>query len=368
MPKETCAGQRLITDFMDAEMDSNIVVNDDGGVGEEQSPADVFENGDANGVASNDLNVEEGGDLSAGKRQRVESPTGLSPVCKRSFSLDGKEISFENEPWYVGWLFAALDQMRAEFQFTADMITSVETFKSETNSRIALLEAEREAEKEEVKSLKAELSEQKEALKAANDEIRVLGEAMKCFRAYTDDHIDQIAKQLVDYRGVFKSHWEVIDEQEQYSSRECIVMHGIPEGKKDENTDQLFVKEINTRLNENISVSDLDRTHRLGKPGGGRKGPRPIIAKLIRYNDKARIFGKKRLLRGTRIMLTERLTQRRSVFFRYAREKFGGFNCWTRDGDIYVKSENEIKNMTNEYYKVENEIRKYYQNGGPDPM
>ena len=104
------------------------------------------------------------------------------------------------------------------------------------------------------------------------------------------------------------------------------------------------IKEINSRLDENISVSDLDRTHRLGKPGG-RRGPRPIIAKLLRHNDKARIFRKKKMLKGSRIMLTERLTPRRAVFLRYAREKFGGFNVWTRDGDIYIKSEDGISDL-----------------------
>lgn len=308
------------------------------------------------------MESEQGG----GKRLREESPTGFSPVCKRTFSLDGKEVSFEGEPWYVGWIFSALDQMRSEFHFTADMITGVETFKSETTSRIAVLEAERDAVKEELSSLKTELVMQKEAVRETNERIHVLEQAVKYFKGYTDDHIDQFAKQVEDFRGVFKNIWQTQDEQEQYSSRECIVLHGIPEEKK-EDTDLTFIKEINSRLDENISVSDLDRTHRLGKPGG-RRGPRPIIAKLLRHNDKARIFRKKKMLKGSRIMLTERLTPRRAVFLRYAREKFGGFNVWTRDVDIYIKSEDGIKNMTNEFYKVEHAIRKYYQEDGPDPM
>ena len=86
----------------------------------------------------------------------------------------------------------------------------------------------------------------------------MLEEAVKYFKGYTDDHIDQFAKQVDDFCGAFKSHWQVIDEQEQYSSRECIVLHGIPEprstnDKRNENTDQVFVDTINTRLNENIT-------------------------------------------------------------------------------------------------------------------
>ena len=67
-------------------------------------------------------------------------------------------------------------------------------------------------------------------------------------------------------------------------------------------------------------------------------------------------------------MLTERLTRRRSVFLRYAKEKFGTFNVWTKDGDIFVKSEDGIKNLTDDLYKYEQEIIDYYMEGGADPM
>ena len=311
-------------------------------------------------------------DSSAGKRSREDSPSGLSPICKRTFSLDGKEVSFENDPWYVGWLFQSLDSMRGEFQFTADMLSSIESFKVETNSRIATLEAEKADDKRVIEELKSELLETKEAQSKAEEKIQVLGDALKYHREYTDDHFDQFAKQIEDFRNVFKGHRQVIDEQEQYSSRECILLHGIPEPrssqeKRKENTDQLFVDEINTRLNEKLTLTDLDRSHRLGKPEG-RKGPRPIIVKLLRYNDKERIFRKKKLLKGSKIMLTERLTRRRNLFLRYAKEKFGLKNVWTKDGDIYVKTETGIRNMTDDFYKVEREIVAYYMEGAEDPM
>ena len=305
-------------------------------------------------------------DSSAGKRSREDSPSGLSPICKRTFSLDGKEVSFENDPWYVGWLFQSLDSMRSELQLTADMLSSIESFKVETNSRIATLEAEKADDKRVIEELKSELLETKEAQSKAEEKIQVLGDALKYHREYTDDHFDQFAKQIEDFRNVFKGHRQVIDEQEQYSSRECILLHGIQE-KRNENTDQLFVDEINTRLNEKLTLTDLDRSHRLGKPEG-RKGPRPIIVKLLRYNDKERIFRKKKLLKGSKIMLTERLTRRRSLFLRYAKEKFGLKNVWTKDGDIYVKTETGIRNMTDDFYKVEREIVAYYMEGAEDPM
>ena len=368
--------QKKITDFM-ADTNTNLNVGDcdDGNIspGECETDTDlnvracVVENlsstGECgNGDGDNDAKV----DPTAAKRSREDSPSGLSPICKRTFSLDGKEVSFEHEPWYVGWLFQSLDVMRSEFQFTADMLSSIESFKVESNSRIASLEAEKADDKRVIEELKTELVKTKEAQGKAEEKIQVLEDALKYHREYTDDHIDQFAKQFEDFRNVFKGHRQIIDEQEQYSSCECILLHGITE-KKDENTDQVFVDEINTRLKANITLNDLDRTHRLGKPGG-RKGPRPIIAKLLRYNDKDRIFRLKKLLKGTKVMLTERLTRRRSVFLRYAKEKFGTFNVWTKDGDSFVKSEDGIKNLTDDLYKHEQEIIDYYMEGGADPM
>ena len=67
-------------------------------------------------------------------------------------------------------------------------------------------------------------------------------------------------------------------------------------------------------------------------------------------------------------MLTERLTRRRNLFLRYAKEKFGLKNVWTKDGDIYVKTETGIRNMTDDFYKVEREIVAYYMEGAEDPM
>ena len=180
------------------------------------------------------------------------------------------------------------------------MLSSIESFKVESNSRIASLEAEKADDKQAIEELKTELVKTKAAQGKAEEKIQVLEDALKYHREYTDDHIDHFAKQLEDFRNVFKGHRQIIDEQEQYSSRECILLHGIPE-KKNENTDLVFV------------------------------------------DDKDRIFRLKKLLKGTKVMLTERLTRRRSVFLRYAKEKFGTFNVWTKDGDIFVKSEDGIK-------------------------
>ena len=101
------------------------------------------------------------------------SGSGLSPLCKRTFSLDGKDISFENDPWYVGWLFSALDAMKTEFRYVSDMIAGHEAFKVQTNDRITTLEREKEEITQRVSVLEAEKEDDRReihALKSALEE------------------------------------------------------------------------------------------------------------------------------------------------------------------------------------------------------
>ena len=83
-----------------------------------------------------------------------------------------------------------------------------------------------------------------------------------------------------------------LDRQEQYSRRNCLLIHGIDE-ENQENIDEVV-----------INVLNKDR-----KPDKSK--PRPIIIKFSRYNVRAKIFKNKRKLKGKRISVTEGLTKTR---------------------------------------------------------
>ena len=55
-----------------------------------------------------------------------------------------------------------------------------------------------------------------------------------------------------------------IERQEQYSRRNCIIIHGLKEEKK-ESTNDKVVRLFREELNEDVLFADLDRTHRIGK-------------------------------------------------------------------------------------------------------
>ena len=139
------------------------------------------------------------------------------------------------------------------------------------------------------------------------------------------------------------------DEQESYSRRNCLLLHGIPE-LENERSDDVFLENINNKLNLNLVPSDLDRSHRLGRKKTEKGKHRPIIVKFARHNVKANVYRKKKLLKGTNILLTESLSRRRVNMLNAARDKWGKLNVWTNDAEIFAKIGINIVNVTNQLY------------------
>ena len=137
------------------------------------------------------------------------------------------------------------------------------------------------------------------------------------------------------------------EKQEQYSRRNCLLIHGVTEDKN-ENVDDLVVSIIKNNMDIEIFSDDLCRAHRIGKSNGGAKKGRPIIVKFVRHNIKHNIFRNKKRLKGKNISITESLTKVRMEKLNEARELFGFKNVWTSDGRILYKREGE--EGTNLYY------------------
>ena len=99
---------------------------------------------------------------------------------------------------------------------------------------------------------------------------------------------------------------ESIDSQQQYSRRNCLLLHGIEE-TKGEDTDNIVLEVLNNDMDLNMSKTDLDRSHKIGNPKSKKKS-RPIIVKFVRYNDRRDVFMKKKCLKGKGKLITENLT------------------------------------------------------------
>ena len=80
-----------------------------------------------------------------------------------------------------------------------------------------------------------------------------------------ENHHEIIKAKCREYEEAFVEHADLIDNLEQYSRRNCALIHGIPE-TPDEKTDEVFISTVKQHLKVNLKARDLERSHRLGKP------------------------------------------------------------------------------------------------------
>ena len=57
----------------------------------------------------------------------------------------------------------------------------------------------------------------------------------------------------------------VLDRQEQYSRRNCLLIHGLVE-ETAEDTDEKIINTLQQSMDKTIKPEDIDRSHRFGKP------------------------------------------------------------------------------------------------------
>ena len=63
-------------------------------------------------------------------------------------------------------------------------------------------------------------------------------------------------------KNLINGFTEQVDRQEQYSRRNCLLIHGITEGNQKNTHDLALDRE---KLDTELTQNDLDRTHRMAK-------------------------------------------------------------------------------------------------------
>ena len=165
----------------------------------------------------------------------------------------------------------------------------------------------------------------------------------------TNDELRRFEKRVSELETANTELRDDSDAQEQYSRRNCLLVHGIPEDQTD--TSDAVLSLCNNQLGLDLDRSQIDRSHRLGyrsdtptaDGAGSPPKPRPVIVKLTSYETRRAIFSSKRKLKGSRYVVTENLTKRRAELLRKARTIDGITSTWTIDGRIVCLLENGRK-------------------------
>lgn len=119
-----------------------------------------------------------------------------------------------------------------------------------------------------------------------------------------------------------------------------LVIFGIEE-KNDEDPIETVCQVLNSRLWKHSNRTDLSKVNinycqRIGRKDTGHKKPRPLSVEFTNRWMRDVIFGLKRHLKGTSVVVSERLIKSRLELYNQAREKLGIKSCWTRRGQVYV--------------------------------
>lgn len=140
-----------------------------------------------------------------------------------------------------------------------------------------------------------------------------------------------------------------VDVAEQYSRRNNLRVSGIQE-QQDEDPYQLALDLANQKLKLTpaISISEIDRAHRVGAAESGKT--RDLLIKFGTYRARHRVFEARMSLRSpsNTTFINEDLTGRRSFLLWKAREKKKKNiikSCWSSDGKIFVRDNNGIKKL-----------------------
>ncbi|CAF1663528.1 unnamed protein product, partial [Didymodactylos carnosus] len=116
------------------------------------------------------------------------------------------------------------------------------------------------------------------------------------------------------------------------------LVYGVPEDKNENTTDTIL--DMCQSINVNIKQSDISTSHRLGKPKSDRN--RPIIFRLIRYDDRNHIFNYKKKLKDVpkykSVLVVEDLTKYNMDLFKHARQILGNKSIYTLNGHIWCKT------------------------------
>ena len=157
---------------------------------------------------------------------------------------------------------------------------------------------------------------------------------------------ERLTKTICDLRSVIQSQAFDVDRLAQYSRRENVRLHGVPE-TANENTDDVVIG-IAHDMGVNISRNDISVSHRL--PKSRTMSERPIIVNFVRRNTKTALMTNKKTLRSIdryrHTYVNDDLTPLRSRMLRTLKNDDEVKRVWTIDGIfhcIVVENNAEVK-------------------------
>lgn len=173
-----------------------------------------------------------------------------------------------------------------------------------------------------------------------NDLLMRFGAFENCMRGIVDDlklSIERLNKEMKKNQNSLDLIWQ------KYNCS-LLVIHGIKEGESNmcelhNSVLEFLNKNILSKMPENhtiLSREAINQCYRFGKKSGDRPA-RPIAVQFSNVWVRNEVFYNKKLLRGSRTLLTEMLTK--ETLHLYKQVRAVNKSAWTFNGRIYVAYE-----------------------------
>lgn len=199
-------------------------------------------------------------------------------------------------------------------------------------SRVEVLEA----------NLQAELKDLKEQLLGTQESART-PEVVSLYLKKINEFQNKVMEAIKGVREEVEKVDRDVLEQKQQHTINTLVFNGIPE--KDGASDYEEIRKVvKNYLKIDINMADVDFCYRLGRKGGTDGQIRPVAVRFVNRWFRDKIFGEKKKLKGSKIVISEFLISGTLSLYKKVRDKVGTGNCWTWRGGIYAfVNENKIK-------------------------
>lgn len=162
------------------------------------------------------------------------------------------------------------------------------------------------------------------------------------FRAAVENRLGELESQICALRKDTKTALYQLDRYVQFSNRGKILLLGIKE-----DSDKTLLNDIvnifKSKLHITIDNGEVYSCYRIGKKLADKN--RPVCVEFCSVAKRNEVFGSKRSLKGSGVVMTDVLSPSRYHVYKLARQKYGK-DCWTLNGRIGIKIRGNVRYVT----------------------
>lgn len=163
------------------------------------------------------------------------------------------------------------------------------------------------------------------------------GEIFKKFNLFENSIKLSLNELKADVSRLKQHHEKLMNKLTDFENKKYynyIIIHGLGEDGSD--IYEKVLNLINFTIKVEVKKIDINQCYRLGKKRDKNNSPRPLAVQFCNKWLRDLVFFKKRLLKGSKVMMTEMLTDDSLRLFKKSREILGRLVPWTYSGLVYI--------------------------------